>query len=90
MTNGTAAQSRVAPARTGLPQFVKGEFEAFLECGILEHSPQCDGEFWIIAAIEEPAVIVRLLAHPGLPERALPRSPARPLALFQAAWADLT
>ena len=33
----------------------------------------------------EPAVIVRILTHLGLPARAPPRSPARPLALFQAA-----
>jgi len=39
----------------------------------------------IIAAIEEPAVIVRILTHLGLPVRAPPRSPARPLELFQAA-----
>ena len=51
----------------------------------LEHCPQCGAEFKIIAAIEEPAVIVRILAHRGLPARAPPRSPARPLALFQAA-----
>ena len=57
----------------------------------LEHCPQCGGEFKIIAAIEEPAVIVRILrilrilTHLGLPARAPPRSPARPLALFQAA-----
>ena len=45
------------------------------------------GEFEVAtgAAIEEPAVIVRILTHLGLPARAPPRSPARPLALFQAA-----
>jgi hypothetical protein len=36
----------------------------------LEHCPQCGGEFKIIAAIEEPAVIVRILTHLGLPARA--------------------
>jgi hypothetical protein len=51
----------------------------------LEHCPQCGGELKIIAAIEEPAVIVRILTHLGLPARAPPRSPARPLDLFQAA-----
>jgi hypothetical protein len=35
----------------------------------LEHCPQCGGEFKIIAAIEEPAVIVRILTHLGLPAR---------------------
>lgn len=51
----------------------------------LEHCPQCGGEFKIIAAIEEPAVIVRILAHMGLPARVPPRSPARLVALFEAA-----
>ena len=108
-----------AKTGTGLPEFVKDEFEAFLECGILahgflrvhcadcaheaparmgwarllkrvfdrnlEHRPECGGEFRIIAAIEEPAVIVRILTHLGLPARAPTRSPARPLPLFQAA-----
>ena len=36
----------------------------------LEHCPQCGGELKIIAAIEEPAVIVRILTHLGLPARA--------------------
>ena len=51
----------------------------------LEHCPQCGGTLKIIAAIEEPAVIVRILTHLGLPARAPPRAPARPLSLFQAA-----
>ena len=51
----------------------------------LEHCPQCGGDLKIIAAIEEPVVIVRILTHLGLPARAPPRSPARPLDLFQAA-----
>ena len=51
----------------------------------LEHCPQCGGELKIITAIEEPAVIVRILTYLGLPARSPPRSPARPLDLFQAA-----
>ena len=51
----------------------------------LEHCPQCGGDLKIIAAIEEPAVIVRILTHLGLPARAPPRIPARPLDLFQPA-----
>jgi hypothetical protein len=35
----------------------------------LEHCPQCGGEFKIIAAVEEPAVIVRIFTHLGLPAR---------------------
>ena len=51
----------------------------------LEHCPQCGGAFRIIAAVEEPAVIVGILTHPGLPAPAPPRFPARLMALFQAA-----
>jgi hypothetical protein len=69
-----------APAYMGWARLLKRVFDLDLE-----HCPQCCGEFKIIAAIEEPAVIVRILTHLGLPARAPPRSPARPLALFQAA-----
>ena len=50
----------------------------------LEHCPQCGGALKIIAAIEDPPVIARLLAHLSLPTRAPPRLPARRLDLFQA------
>jgi hypothetical protein len=43
------------------------------------------GKLKIIAAIEEPAVIVRILTHLRLPARAPPRSPARELTLIHAA-----
>jgi hypothetical protein len=43
------------------------------------------GRLKIIAAIADPAVIVGILTHLSLPARAPPRSPARPLPLFQAA-----
>ncbi len=39
--------------------------------------PQCGGPLTLIAAIEDPAVIVKILAHLGLPTRAPPRAPAR-------------
>ena len=69
-----------APARMGWARLLKRFF------GIdLEHCPQCGGELKIIAAIEDPAVIVRILKHLGLPACVPPRAPARPLALFQAA-----
>ena len=67
-------------ARMGWARLLKRVFDHDLE-----HCPLCGGEFKIIAAIEEPAVIVRILAHLGLAARAPPRSPARPLPLFQAA-----
>jgi hypothetical protein len=45
----------------------------------------CGGQLKIIAAIEEPVVIVRILTHPGLAARAPPRAPARELSLNHAA-----
>ena len=69
-----------APARMGWARLLKRVFALGLE-----HCPQCGGAFKIIAAIEEPAVIVRILTHLGLPERAQPRSPTRPMSIFQAA-----
>jgi hypothetical protein len=40
------------------------------------------GDFKIITAIQEPAVIARIFPHLGLPARAPPRSRARSLPLF--------
>ena len=51
----------------------------------LEHCAQCGGELMIIAAVEEPAVIVRILTHLGLPACAPPPAPARRLPLFETA-----
>jgi hypothetical protein len=51
----------------------------------IEHSPQCGGRLKIIAAIEEPSVIVRILAHRELPTRVPPRTLTRRLDLFQTA-----
>ena len=42
----------------------------------IEHCPQFGGTLKIIAAIEEPAVIGRILTHLGLPARAAARSGA--------------
>ena len=39
--------------------------------------PQCGGPLTLIAAIEGPTVIVKILAHLSLPTRAPPRAPAR-------------
>ena len=41
-----------------------------------EHCPNCGGELKIIATIEQPAVIERILPHLGLPARAPPGAPA--------------
>jgi len=43
----------------------------------IEQCPHCDGKMKIIAAIEDPAIIAKILKHLGLPTRAPPRKPAR-------------
>ena len=68
-----------APARMSWSRLLRRVFDIDVERCV------CGGKLKIIAAIEEPAVIVRILTHLGLPARAPPRSPARPMALFQAA-----
>jgi hypothetical protein len=47
----------------------------------IEHCPNCGGALKIIAAIEDPRVIVRILSHLGLPTR--PRA-ARAGAAFRS------
>ena len=47
--------------------------------------PQCGGPLTILAAIEDPTVIAKILAHLGLPTRAPPRLPARIDEFFQTA-----
>ncbi len=69
-----------APARMGWARLLKRVFDFDIE-----HCPHCGGTLKVIAAIEDPAVIATILTHLGLPARAPLRSPARPLALFQAA-----
>jgi len=53
-------------------QLLKREFEIDMAA-----CPQCGSPLTLIAAIEEPAVIVKVLAHLGLPTRTPPRAPAR-------------
>lgn len=47
--------------------------------------PQRGGPLTILAAIEDPAVIGKILAHLGLPTRAPPRAPARLDTFLQTA-----
>ena len=75
-----AHDAHEAPARMSWARLLRRVF------GIdLEHCPQCGGELKIIVAIEEPAVIVRILTHLGLPARAPLRAPARRLHLLGTA-----
>ena len=66
----------LAPARMGWARLLWRVFDIDLE-----HCAQCGGELKIIAAIEEPAVTVKILTHLGL----LARAPARRLPLFETA-----
>ena len=47
--------------------------------------PQCGGPLTLIAAIEDPAVIAKILTHLGWPTRAPPRAPARLDGFLQTA-----
>ena len=68
-----------APARLSWSRLRRRVFDLDVERCV------CGGKLKIIAAIEAPTVIVKILTHLGLPARAPPRSPARPLDIFQAA-----
>ena len=57
-----------APTRMGWARLLRRVFNIDLE-----HCPQCGGDLKIIAAIEEPALFVRILTHLGL---ACPRAAA--------------
>jgi hypothetical protein len=39
--------------------------------------PPCGGPLTILAAIEDPSVIIKILSHLGWPTRAPPKAPAR-------------
>jgi hypothetical protein len=73
------AHAQGASARMSWAKLLKRIFDIDIE-----HCPNCGGTLKIIAAIEEPSVIARILTHLGLPTRAPPRSPARRFDLFQA------
>ena len=51
----------------------------------LEQSPHCGGQLKLIAPIEEPAVIARILTHLGLAAHPLPLAAAVRMDLCQAA-----
>jgi hypothetical protein len=64
-----------APARLSWARLLKRVFDIDIE-----HCPNCGGS---LKSIEDPPVIVKILAHLGLPTRAPPRSPAQRFDLFQ-------
>ena len=61
-------------------QLLKRVFDIYIE-----QCPHCGGQLKLIAAIEEPAAIVRILTHLGLAAQPPPRAPARRVDLFEAA-----
>lgn len=67
-----------ASARMSWTRLLKRMFD-------IERCPRCDGNLKIIATIEAPAVIERILTHLGLCAQPPPRTPARRVDLFQAA-----
>jgi hypothetical protein len=77
-TSSENAQAQGAPPRISWARLLKRVFDIDIE-----HCPNCGGSLKIIAAIEDPPVIVKILTHLGLPTRAPPRTPARRVDLFQ-------
>ena len=51
----------------------------------IEQCPHCGGQLKLIAAIEEPAVIRRILTHLGLAAQPPPLAPAVRMDLYQTA-----
>jgi hypothetical protein len=72
--------SPAAPAPMSWARLLKRVFKIDME-----HCSQCGGPLKIIAAIEHPSVIAKILTHLGLPARAPPRSPARSFDRLQMA-----
>ena len=77
-TSSEGAHAQGAPARMSWARLLKRVFDIDIE-----HCPNCGGSLKIIAAIEDPPVIIKILSHLGLPARAPPRSPAQRVDLFQ-------
>jgi len=72
------AQAQGAPARMSRARLLKRVFDIDIE-----HCPNCGGSLKIIAAVEDPPVIVKILSHLGLPSRAPPCAPAQRFDLYQ-------
>ena len=50
----------------------------------IETCPHCQGKLKIIAAIEDPAIIAKILKHLGLPTRAPPKKPALYMDIYDS------
>ena len=71
-------QPQGAPPRISWARLLKRVFDIDID-----HCPNCGGALKIIAATEDPPVIVKIFRHLDLPTRAPPRAPARRVDLFQ-------
>jgi hypothetical protein len=77
-TDPASDHAQGAPARVSWARLLKRVFDIDIE-----HCPNCGGALKIIAAIEDPPVIVKILSHLGLSTPAPPRLPAQRFDLFQ-------
>jgi hypothetical protein len=77
-TSSEGSHAPGAPAHMSWARLLKRVFDIDIE-----HCPNCGGALKIIAAIEDPPVIVKILSHLRLPTRAPPRTRARRVDLFQ-------
>ena len=77
--------SAKAQSRTAAPRKESRGQEGVLFDIDIEQCPQCGGPLTILAAIEDPPVIAKILTHLGFPARAPPRSPARSFDRLQRA-----
>ena len=77
---GDCKHAHGAPLRMTWARLLKRVFDIDIE-----RCPQCGGKLKIIAMIEEPAVIERILTHLGSCAQPPPRTHARRVDLFQAA-----
>ncbi len=75
----THAHAHSAPVRMSWTRLLKRVFDIDIErCA-------CGGKLKLIAVIEAPAVIEKILTHPGLCAQPPPRVPARRVDMFDAA-----
>ena len=74
------ATHQPASAHMSWARLLKRVFDIDVEC-----CPHFGGTLKIIAAIVDPSVIAKILAHLGLPARAPPRASARSFDLFETA-----